>query len=45
LRAPRRFGQWKPLVALLLRGDVRVADKFSAELARSQALTGVAALR
>ena len=48
VRAARRggvFGQWKPLGSLLLRGDVRVAHKFSAELARSQALSAVAALR
>jgi len=42
----RRFGQWKPCVAaLLLRGDARGTQGFSAVMARSQALSGVAALR
>ena len=46
LLAPRRrFGQWKPCVALLLRGDARGTQGFSAVMARSQALSGVAALR
>ena len=47
LYARRLFTGWswsKPLVTLLLRGDARVVHKFSAELARSQALSGVVAL-
>ena len=39
------FGQWKPLVCLLLRGDARCTQDLSAELARSQANSGDVALR
>ena len=44
LYARRLFTGWrwsKPLVTLLLRGDARVAHKCSAEMPRSQALSGV----